>query len=72
MHRAAIGVFDSGIGGLTVAAEIVRQLPAEDLVYLDIVDSIDDKDKKLLMYIDDASACMQRCVQNKRIINFRV
>jgi glutamate racemase len=34
MHRAAIGVFDSGIGGLTVAAEIVRQLPAEDLVYL--------------------------------------
>jgi glutamate racemase len=34
MHRAAIGVFDSGIGGLTVAAEIVRQLPSEDLVYL--------------------------------------
>ena len=34
MKRAAIGIFDSGIGGLTVAAEIVRQLPCEDIVYL--------------------------------------
>lgn len=34
MHRAAIGVFDSGIGGLTVAAELVRRLPHEDLIYL--------------------------------------
>ncbi len=34
MHRAAIGVFDSGIGGLTVAAEIARQLPHEDIIYL--------------------------------------
>ena len=30
---AAIGVFDSGLGGLTVAHAIMRQLPAEDLVY---------------------------------------
>jgi glutamate racemase len=28
-----VGVFDSGIGGLTVAHEIMRQLPAERLVY---------------------------------------
>lgn len=28
-----IGVFDSGVGGLTVAREIMRQLPNEDLVY---------------------------------------
>ena len=34
MRRAAIGIFDSGIGGLTVAAEVVRQLPCEDIVYL--------------------------------------
>lgn len=34
MKRAAIGIFDSGIGGLTVASEIVRQLPHEDVVYL--------------------------------------
>jgi glutamate racemase len=34
MHRAAIGIFDSGIGGLTVARAIARRLPAEDLIYL--------------------------------------
>ncbi len=28
-----IGVFDSGVGGLTVAREIMRQLPNENLVY---------------------------------------
>ena len=28
-----LGVFDSGVGGLTVAREIMRQLPGEDLVY---------------------------------------
>ena len=28
-----IGVFDSGIGGLTVASEIMRQLPSESIVY---------------------------------------
>lgn len=30
---APIGVFDSGVGGLTVAKEIMRQLPGESLVY---------------------------------------
>lgn len=28
-----IGVFDSGVGGLTVAREIMRQLPNESIVY---------------------------------------
>ena len=31
--RAPIGVFDSGIGGLTVVHELSRQLPAEPLIY---------------------------------------
>ncbi|WP_141431962.1 glutamate racemase [Bacillus sp. 03113] len=30
----AIGVMDSGVGGLTVAKEIIRQLPNENLVYI--------------------------------------
>ncbi|MCI8549742.1 MAG: glutamate racemase [Lachnospiraceae bacterium] len=30
---APIGVFDSGVGGLTVAREIMRQLPEERMVY---------------------------------------
>ncbi len=29
----AIGVFDSGVGGLTVVKELVRQLPYEDIIY---------------------------------------
>ena len=29
----AIGIFDSGVGGLTVVKEIIRQLPGEDIVY---------------------------------------
>ena len=31
--NAPIGVFDSGVGGLTVMKEIMRQLPGENLVY---------------------------------------
>ncbi|MCJ7834824.1 glutamate racemase [Cuneatibacter sp. NSJ-177] len=31
--HAPIGVFDSGVGGLTVAREIMRQIPEERLVY---------------------------------------
>ena len=31
--RRAIGVFDSGLGGLTVAKELRRVLPMEDIVY---------------------------------------
>ena len=30
---APIGVFDSGVGGLTVAREIMRHLPNENIVY---------------------------------------
>jgi glutamate racemase len=33
-NNAPIGVFDSGLGGLTVVHEITRQLPAESIVYL--------------------------------------
>ena len=32
-NTAPIGVFDSGVGGLTVAREIMRQLPEENVVY---------------------------------------
>lgn len=32
-HNSPIGVFDSGVGGLTVAREIMRQLPNERIVY---------------------------------------
>lgn len=33
IKKRPIGVFDSGVGGLTVAREIMRQLPDENIVY---------------------------------------
>ncbi|WP_034428949.1 glutamate racemase [Caldisalinibacter kiritimatiensis] len=33
MDNRPIGVFDSGIGGLTVLKEIMEQLPGEDIIY---------------------------------------
>ncbi len=33
MNRKPIGIFDSGIGGLTVVKEIEKRLPFEDIVY---------------------------------------
>ncbi len=32
--RGTIGIFDSGVGGLSVWREVVRLLPAEDIIYL--------------------------------------
>lgn len=34
MDKRPIGVFDSGLGGLTAVSEIMRLLPGEDIVYL--------------------------------------
>ena len=34
MNDAPIGIFDSGVGGLTVARAIRAQLPQESLVYI--------------------------------------
>ena len=33
MDNRAIGVFDSGMGGLTAVRELIRRLPGEDVVY---------------------------------------
>ena len=32
-RNAPVGVFDSGVGGLTVAREIMRQIPDERIIY---------------------------------------
>ena len=32
-HNSPIGVFDSGLGGLTVVKELMRQMPEEDIIY---------------------------------------
>lgn len=34
LHEAPIGIFDSGIGGLTVLKELVKKLPLEHTIYI--------------------------------------
>ncbi len=34
MDTRAIGFLDSGVGGLTVVCELIRQLPHEKIVYI--------------------------------------
>lgn len=34
MNNKPIGIFDSGLGGLTVVKEIIKRLPNEDIIYL--------------------------------------
>ena len=34
MDNRPIGLLDSGVGGLTVVREILRQLPNEEIVYI--------------------------------------
>ena len=33
-NNAPIGLFDSGVGGLTVARAVMDQLPGESLIYI--------------------------------------
>ena len=33
LKSKAIGIFDSGVGGLTVAQQIFKKLPSENVVY---------------------------------------
>ncbi len=58
--NAPIGVFDSGVGGLTVAKEIMRQLPNESLVYFGDTARVPygSKSKKTV------------CKYSKQIVNF--
>ena len=34
MKNSPIGIFDSGLGGLTVVKQIIKLLPYEDTIYL--------------------------------------
>ena len=34
-HQGPVGIFDSGIGGLSVMRQVRRMLPNEDLIYIE-------------------------------------
>lgn len=55
-----IGIFDSGIGGLTVASSIVRRLPGESIVYLGDTARVPYGAKSPETVIRYARACAQK------------
>ncbi len=55
-----IGIFDSGVGGLTVAREIMRQLPGESLIYFG--------DTARVPYGSKSKATV--CKYSRQIVNF--
>ncbi len=57
MDRRPIGIFDSGVGGMTVLAEIKRHLPNEDLIYLGDTKNFPYGDKSRETIIKLATKC---------------
>lgn len=57
MDKRAIGVFDSGVGGMTVLSEIAKVLPNEDLVYLGDTKNFPYGDKSQENIIKIAKKC---------------
>lgn len=62
MRDAAIGIFDSGLGGLTVARAIRAALPAEDLVYLGDTARVPYGTRSPDTIVRYARACAERLV----------
>ena len=62
MNNSPIGIFDSGIGGLTVAYAIKEKLPNENIIYFG--------DTKHLPYGEKSSEAIQSF--SKRIVNFLI
>lgn len=62
MNNSPIGIFDSGIGGLTVAYAIKEKLPNENIIYFG--------DTKHLPYGEKSSQAIKKFA--KRIVNFLI
>ena len=53
--KQPIGIFDSGIGGLTVAKAIAILLPNEQIIYFGDTAHFPFGDKSCLLYTSDAA-----------------
>ncbi len=62
MTDAPIGIFDSGVGGLTVARAILDQLPHEQVVYLGDTAHLPYGDKPIAEVRRHALECLDRLV----------
>ena len=65
---APIGVFDSGVGGLTVAREIMRNLPSEKIVYFGDTARVPygSKSKDTVIVIPDRSFIFWRSSRSRQ------
>lgn len=63
LSHAPIGVFDSGVGGLTVARAILDQLPDEQIVYLGDTAHMPYGSKPIAQVRSFALACLDRLVE---------
>src|SRR5690625_155932 len=63
MSAAPIGIFDSGVGGLTVARAVIDQLPAESLIYIGDTANAPYGPKPLDQVREHALAIMDRLVE---------
>src|SRR5262245_39870688 len=59
---AAIGIFDSGVGGLTVARAIIDQLPHEQIRYVGDTANVPYGPKPIAEVRGHALACLDRLV----------
>src|SRR5699024_7435723 len=63
MSGAPIGIFDSGVGGLTVARAVIDQLPTESSTYIGDTANAPYGPKPLSAVRDHAIAIMDRLVE---------
>lgn len=67
IHQRPIGVFDSGLGGLTVAKAILKLLPQEDIVYFGDTARVPygtkSKDSIIRFSLQNADVLMERQVK---------
>ncbi len=59
MNKRPIGIFDSGVGGMTVLAEIKKRIPNEDLIYLGDTKNFPYGDKSKETIIKLATKCTE-------------
>ena len=62
---APIGVFDSGVGGLTVVREIMRNLPNERIVYFGDTARVPYGTKSRIRFFDIPGRLYVFCRQNR-------
>lgn len=64
MDTRSIGVFDSGVGGLTVFSEIAKKLPNENLIYLGDTKNFPYGDKSKETIIKISTKCSEFLIKN--------